>query len=413
MIRKIFICAFFVTIAFFEAYAQEPPIEMTPDAALKTAWERNGEIKSARLKYESSIYDVKSAGSLSNPQLTVSPKIVGEEGADSVIEFSQKLEVTGSRTTRKHQASAKSDEEKASFLSTINDISLKTEEAYWELAKASFLLAYNRENLVYFETLKNKIEKQIELGALPKFHSSRAEIELSKARQELSLSEFEFKRCSAQFNKLLGFESSKEIKLVYEIELFPNIDKEEALQLAMAGHPDILSAQAKIKSAKMKERSAKISRLPDLELTARKSEWNSKGGASIAVSFPILDWGSVSNEIKSAQKQAQSEEEMLIFVTQNIKSDLEVSVSEFETAMKIIDEYKNGIMDRAENLSILVEKAYEKGAGGFLDLIDARRNFAQTRVQRVEALINGHKSLARLKHSYAQFSAMEADYEKK
>ena len=413
MIRKFLICVFFVCLVIFKAYSQEPPIEMSPETALKIALSQNGEIRSARLKYESSVYSVKSAGSLSNPQITVSPTIAGEEGADSVVEFTQKLEITGSRNARKYQASAKSDEEKAYFLSVINNVSLKTEEAYWELVKASFLLNYNQENFNYYETLKNKIKKQIELGALPAFHLSRADIELSKAKQDLHLSEFEFKRCNAELNKLLGFENGKEIKLICEIELFPDIDKDEMLELALTQHPDILTAKAKIKESKAQERIAKTSRLPDIELTARKSDWDSKGGAAISLSFPLLDWGSVSNEIKSAQKQAQSEEEMLTFVTKNIKSDLDIAILEFETSIKIINEYEKGLMDKAENIANLSEKAYEKGAVGFLDLIDARRNFAQSRVQRIEAFVNGHKSLAKLKHSYARFSAMEADYEKK
>ena len=407
MIRRFFICVSFVFFVFSPCFADERIAEITPQDALEIAWKQNSAILSARSRYEASIYDLKSAKSLSNPQFTFAPTVLGEDGSDSVLEFSQKLEINGIRNARKYAALGKANEEKAMLLSVINDVSLKTESSYWDFVKAGYDLDYNAENVAYFEALKTKIARQVTLGFLPVFHLSRIDIELSKAKQELFLSEFEYERSLSELRKFLGFDENVKIRPICEVSLFSDIDKEDILALALQKHPDILLQKAKIQSAEGEERIAKTSRLPDLELIARKSSFEAKGGIALALTFPIFDWGGISNQIKASQKRKQNEKDMLVYAVKNIQSDLRISFLEFETSMKIVREYEDGLMEKAEKISILAEKAYEKGAAGFLDLTDSRRNFAQVRIQRIEALINCHKSLAKLRHSCAQFLIME------
>ncbi len=417
MIGRLFVCFSLILFSVFSAlicFASDNSLPVTEDEALRLAWKQNREIISARLRFESSCYETKAAGSLSNPDLTVSPTIAGEDGSDSVLLFTQNLELNGSRTARKSVASAKSKEEQAFFYAVVNDVSLRTKECYWELVKTGFVLDFHRENVAYFGLLKKKIEKQIDVGTLPGFHLSRADIELSKARQELRAAELEFTKASIELNKILGFEVGREISPMADLEFTcPDFDVDELLRIARENHPEIMAARAKIDIAKSEERFARTRRLPDLQLTARKPEFDSQGGVAVSMSLPLFDWGSVSNEIKAAQKRALSEEENMAFAVTNVESYVYTAIAEYKASAQSVADYENGLTDKAKNIAVLAEKAYEKGAAGFLDLMDARKNFAESSIARVEAFVGCHKALAKLRHSYAQFSTMEAENEKK
>lgn len=379
--------------------------ELTLPRAVETAINCNPTLAAGRLSAEAARQSAKGARALSNPELIVAPSVVGDAGSDSAVLFSQPLELNGSRSVRGQIASNQAAATGFEADATQRDVVLRVSQSYWDVARAQELVKLNHDNVAYLDTVRAAVQKQHDVGTVPGAQVLKMDVELARARQDLSQAQLVLLQAKSEMNSLLARPTDTSFT-VSESPAFADIplDRNALLASALSKRPEIASAQAELSAAHGEIKAARLRRVPDIALQARKESFDpddANGGVAIAISLPILDWGSAAADRKRAESAAQSKEKLLEAVRIAVSLDVDQAIQRVNTAAQIVREYRGGVVSKSEELAGMARKGYEKGANNYLELLEAQRTLRSIRADYYSALAEHAKAMAQLEWAAA------------
>jgi cobalt-zinc-cadmium efflux system outer membrane protein len=367
--------------------------------ALDMATRCNPSIAAGGLSADSARQLAKGARALTNPDILVAPSVVGNGGSDSAAIIVQPLEINGSRKARaaiaSHEAAAAGSDAEALKRSVL----LQVAASYWDVAQARELVKLNQENVSYLDTVRAAVEKQRDVGAAPGQQLVKMEVELARARQELAQAELGLSQSKAALNTLLnrpcGTEFETSDPLVFREA---PVDRSSLRALALAHRPEVAAAQSQFLAAKGQVSAVRLKTVPDVALEARRETFDpgSESGIAIAISLPLLDWGSARASRRAAAKAAQSREKQLEAARNQVLLDIEQAAQQVDAAARIVREYQSGMLDKSERLAAMAKKGYEKGASNYLEMLEAQRTLRSTKTAYYSALAEHAKARAQL-----------------
>lgn len=373
--------------------------ELTLPRAVEMAVSSNPTVAAGRLSAEAAKQSAKGARSLVNPEILIAPSIVGDAGSDSAVLFSQPLEINGSRRVRGEVASHEAAAAGFDADTTRKDIVLRVSLSYWDAARAQELVKLNQENVAYLETVRAAVQKQNDVGAVPGAQVLKMDVELARARQELAQAQLVLSQSKSELNSRMGRppDTSFTVSESLAFSEMP-LDRKALSASAVNNRPEIASARAQLSAAQGQIQAARLLRAPDLALQARRESFdrNSDGGVAVAISLPVLDWGSAGAEKRRAQIAAQSREKRLEAARNEVLLDVEQAVQRASTASQIVREYQGGVVAKSEELAVMARKGYEKGANNYLEVLEAQRTLRSIRSDYYSALAEYAKALAQL-----------------
>jgi len=373
--------------------------ELSLGQALELATANNPTIAAGRLAADAARRSAVGARALTNPEIVVAPSVVGDAGSDSAVLFSQPLEINGSRRVRGEIASHEATAAGLDAEAKAREVLLRVGQAYWDVARAQELVKLNQDNLQYLETIRGAVQKQYDVGTAPGSQILKMDVELARARQEFARAELDLSASKAELANLIGRHSNTEFT-VSEPLAFQNIalDRNALKIAALANRPEVKSAQSQVAAAGGQVKAARLRRAPDLALQARRETFDpgSDGGVAIAVSLPLLDWGSVRADEKGAAARVQSLEKQLEATKNEVALEVELAVQRESTASRIVRDYQGEILEKSEELATMARKGYEKGASSYLDVLEAQRTLRSVRSEYYSALAEHAKALTQL-----------------
>ncbi|MCE5315317.1 MAG: TolC family protein [Armatimonadota bacterium] len=373
--------------------------DLSLQQALGIATKYNPTIAAGQLSAQSALQSAKGARALANPEVIVAPSVMGEAGSDSAILFSQPLELNGSRKARGDIAAFEAVAARFDADALRKDIALRVGNAYWDVAKAQELVSLNQDNVDYLETVRAAVQKQYDVGAAPGSQPMKMEVELARARQELVQAKLKLAQDKTSLNALLNRPCEVEF-VTSDPLIFKNVcaDRQSLVALAISKRPEIAAAESQFNAAKSRISAARALRIPDLAIQARKESFDagSDGGLALAITLPLIDWGSAKSGKQSALTAARSREKQLETVRVGVITDVQQAINQVETTSQIVREYQSGILEKSEQLAQMAKKGYEKGASSYLELLEAQRTLRSTRSSYYTALAEHAKALVQL-----------------
>lgn len=373
--------------------------DLSLQQALDIAMKNNPTVAAGRLSADAAKQSAKGAKALTNPEILVAPSIVGDAGSDSALLFSQSLEINGSRKVRGQIASSEATAVGYDSDTTRRDIILRVNQSYWDVVRSQELVKLNQENIAYLETVRVAVQKQFDVGAAPGSQVLKMDVELARARQELSQAQLRLKQSIAELDTLMACPAGNEFT-VCEPLIFNDvcIDRAGLIASALNRRPEIASACAQSTSAQAQTKAAKLLRVPDIALQARRESFDndSDSGVAIAINLPLLDWGSARAEERRARLAAQSREKQVEAARNSVSLDVEQAVQRVNTASQVVRDYQGGVLTTSEELATMARKGFEKGASSYLEVLEAQRTLRSVRSDYYSALAEHAKALAQL-----------------
>jgi cobalt-zinc-cadmium efflux system outer membrane protein len=122
------------------------------------------------------------------------------------------------------------------------------------------------------------------------------------------------------------------------------------------------------------------------------------GGVGISVPIPVFY--QQKGEISQARAGLTSAELALRRAEQEIRAEVMKATASWQSADAIARRFETSVVDRIETLRKAQEIAYQKGAVGVLDLIDAERSYKAIMLDYYIALANRSKAWADLLMAY-------------
>ncbi len=367
--------------------------------AVETTLKANPSIAASCLSVEAAKLGAKSAKALTNPEFTVSPNIVGVGGSDAAVLISQPLELNGSRRVRGQIASSQSLAAAFDAATIRRQTVLQLTHAYWDVVGAQELVKLHQQNIGTLRQLQTAVQKQLDIGTVPGSQLLKTELEMTRAEQELSQVVLELTQAKALVNTFMGRPTGEDFTATDAPQTHTAaLDKPSLLASAQKLRPELSAIDAQLLSARGEVQARRLRSTPDLALQARKGSFDSDGdeGIAISLSLPIVDWGSAKADVQQAQTSLRNLEQQRLAAQNTVGMEVAQAINSVTTSRQVVDQFSTHIISKSEELLRMAQTGYEKGATGYLEVLEAQRTLLDAKTEYTTVLVRHTKAVAEL-----------------
>jgi len=262
--------------------------------------------------------------------------------------------------------------------------------AFFEVLAAGKLVEVARELVAVAESLAATARKRVQAGAAPDQEQLRAEIPLEQARTELAGFQRAEKTARQQLAMVLGQPDLNRVPVSGALAEKADLSVlTEAPEEWLAGHPSFVAARASKERAELELRRARLEPYPDVKLGAAGGQ--DAGGAGSIVQFTLSVPIPIIDRSKGRKQEAQANvswaEADLAAVEQRLLRDWGTASQRLRTAAEQAANYRERILPKANEALRLVQRGFEEGKFGFIDLLDTQRTAAEARLAYQQKLL--------------------------
>ncbi len=387
--------------------ASKTPISL--ERAEKLFMERNRELQFARRATESSEADVLSASAAPNPELSIgssriSPSVgigtgpLSQKRVDTVIGISQVFERGNKRELRTEAAqfsavAARNDE---------NDFLRQQRQglyfAYYDLLQAQERLNISESTSALFEKSVAAADRRFKAGDIAATELSRIQVDALRARNDVRSAQADLERSQIALAYLIGAE--KDAGGIVASDSWPALataKESPSVEKALEQRADIRAAQERIKAAEKNRELARALLTRDVTAGVQYERFPgdvSNNSYGLTVSIPLFTRNLYTGEIRRAEIELENARENLERVRAVALGEIRRANNDLDAAAERVERLTATLLPTAEKAAKGAEFAYERGAIGIMDLLDARRQFYAVRIESVSAQADYAKALA-------------------
>lgn len=386
-----------IMLAFTFTYRASAESALSLEQAVNEALEHNASLRSTKAEVSAAKANEHGAKALANPEITVTPGITGSAGSDEVLSVVQPLEINGQRRIRSRIAQAETRAAEAGVRLAERDLTRDVKLAYWDTAQRQSIIELSKENVKLAESLHQSAVRQRDVGTAPGSQVIKTQVELTLAHRELSQAEAELLQACALLNTLLGRSPDVPIA-ISDKPLFESLTIDESVlpSPAETNRPEYLQSQAALEVLKAGISAAEARKRPDIALQLRQASFGGESGLGVAITLPLLDWGSTRAERQRAKAVVDAQEQRIESLKNSIALDISLALRDAKKSAALILQYREGVLSQADQLFEMAQKGFAAGATGYLDVLEAQRTLRNTKADYYTELSNYQKALAQL-----------------
>lgn len=394
---------------------QDPTlVTLTRPEAITEAMERNPSQAASRQRLRAAAGEYRSRSAASSPQLSLGGTWVprpsdAEDAAKSMFPDTDETHLSHTFPTsgrRRHQTRAARERyQSARAELTTSELDLQTSviQAYIDLQVARRAVEAHEDGYRIAATLTHVTRVQYQAQAVPESNVLRAQVEESRATQDLLRSHADLVTKQAALAFQLGRPIGLPLEAAEALDGRPiALSREEAVVLAFANRPEVRRARALARSLEAEVEVARSGRRPDLTLRVHATDTLTNGGNTpiiASANFPLWDRGLIGGEVQRLQAEARAASYLVEGTRRQIELEVVRSYQQVLSGQKGLEILTTGIAPRAQVLLERAKVAYLLGEGTLLDLLDAQRVYRQTALDRVLAMGDLERSISVLERA--------------
>ena len=169
--------------------------------------------------------------------------------------------------------------------------------------------------------------------------------------------------------------------------------------MAIDRRPDLQGAKATLEGAKAERALTTSALLPDLSFQVFRQSVRGEGNfwkAGFGFTVPLWAFGRQRGEIAGAGASIARAEAERAGAKNRALLEVEEAYLNVRTSERRVLLYRDRVLPGAEETYRVVRRRYDEGKSNYLEVIDAGRTLAETRVASVEALLDYHAAVADL-----------------
>jgi len=245
---------------------------------------------------------------------------------------------------------------------------------------------------------------RLKVGDISETDFTRIEVESFKAQADLDRAQTALQQARTDLLLLLGWpENSLSLTAADvwpEAKLAGGVPEEIQLtRKALEKRPDLQAARVRINQTGKNLELARRLVYPDITVSgayARDPGNQFTNTGQLGISVPLPLFYHQEGEIAKASVAMNNAELNLRQTDQAVRADVIKALSFWKSADSIVRHFQQSVLARIEKLRSAQEFAYQKGATGLLDLIDAERNYKAMMLDYYTALANRSNAWADL-----------------
>ncbi len=272
--------------------------------------------------------------------------------------------------------------------------------------KAFYKTIGNQEELVIARETENiangiyKSEKlRFEAGEVAVTNVLRAEVELSKAKNFVSTAEGSLQNSIKELQTVMGVPEETINGVTGKLLTRPVELSLHDLELQMENNQPLLKASKKnIEIAETQLKLEKRLVIPDINVTAGYQRLTAedvdtvKVGITIPAPFFNRNQGNIQKS-KAISRKSKNEN---LSVYNDLLFQLQRNINSYNVERRRVIEFGDKILPKAKESLELIRKGYKEGEFNYIDLLDAQRTWAETRISYIESLKSLNQFIAEI-----------------
>jgi cobalt-zinc-cadmium efflux system outer membrane protein len=380
-----------------------PPL--SADDAVRAAVQNNPRLRAAVRDVTAARQGTRAAGALANPEAAFTPALTGgaQGGSDTEVFVQQPLELNGTRAARRGAAQARQRGAEAQAVVELRDLVADTRTAYYELVRAREQAAVARDLLKTAEELDAAARKQVDAGARPAIDQTQTAIEVTRARQQVTLTDATVVSREAALNAAMnrppdapiggvGFDKISPPAGASSATNLPPLD--EAVRLAFANRAELQVGGAAAEAFRQDARLARAEGVPDLAPQFRATSVTrgvQQSGFGLGITLPFLDYGNRRGRVRQAEESARAEESRIEARRSQVRQEVAEALAQARAADTVLATYTDarsgGLLEQSRRLLDASRLGYKEGKTTIVQLIEAQRTYRQTQNDYINAQV--------------------------
>ncbi len=374
--------------------------------AIRIAIEKNPQLQSTRDQVEAAVGAIRQSRLYPNPVIELLADQMptanaGLNQSQNLLSVTQTI-ITGGKRGLGIKVSEKSKEKNdfecdAVLLNVIAD----TKKAFCKVIGDQDGLAIARETEKIASSIYKSEKLRFEAGDVAITNALRAEVELSKAKNSISIAEGNLQNSIKELQTAMGVPEETINGVTGKLLTRPEELSLHDLELTMEKNQPFLKASKKnIEIADAQLLLEKREVIPNIDVTAGYQTVPEGdvtiGTVQMAVRIPAPFFNRNQGNIqkgKALSKKAKNENQS---VYNDLLFQLRRTFNSYNVERRRVIEFRDKILPRAEESLKLITKGYKEGEFNYIDLLDTQRTWAETRISYIESLKNLNQLVAEL-----------------
>lgn len=293
---------------------------------------------------------------------------------------------------------------KANYQDKQMEVYTTAKTAYYDLLYANKALEIGKANQELMGQLVQIAQVNYSTGMVPLQDTLRAQTEFSKMTTDLLSMASMAAVAKAKVNTVLGRKADTPFMVKEEFSAPPpNFDLAKLQTEAEAGKPAVLGMERQVDMAKNGVELAKKQQLPDYQFSVgykdRKQTMMDTQPDTWKMEFMVMlpIWqGKNKAEIKSAEANLNAAQASLNNMQNMTGLDLQMALTEAQSAWRQINLYKNTIVPQAEQTYQAGVVSYTNGKVDFMAVLDSLNALRNVRLDYYKARVDYEKAAANL-----------------
>jgi cobalt-zinc-cadmium efflux system outer membrane protein len=403
------------------AETQPTGLAITEQHAIALFYQRNLSLIAANFNIDDARAQEIISGAIPNPVFTftissLSPSMFRQQYShlNSLPAISpqiqQLIETAGKRRLRIESSGLGTEAVTFDLQDTTRILTNAVRHSYYSLLLAQKTLKVATENFERYSEILRVNAVRLKVGDIAATDFTRIEVESLKAQGDQDQAKTALNQARADLLLLLGWpENSLEITATETWAQANNAitkaGQEQLVTQAIERRPDLQAARVRIDQAEKMLTLANRLAIPDVTVNTFYQRdpgnfFTDSYGVGFSVPLPLFY--RQEGEISKAHVALSASELAVKQVEQGVRADVMKALSAWQSADAISQRFETAVVKRIEMLRKAQEIAYQKGAVGLLDLIDAERNYKAMMLDYYTALANRSNAWADLLMAYGE-----------
>ncbi|NOR64465.1 MAG: hypothetical protein GQ468_00430 [Candidatus Scalindua sp.] len=367
---------------------------LTLEDAVEIAINNNPLIKSKKHNIGSSEGRVRQAGLLPNPEIEfftqeMPTNNIGFDQSQNSVALFQKLETGGKRKLRVKAAENEKRVMEMDLQSTIANITAKVKKSFFNVLTTHEELKFAEEALEITKSLMSISNQRFEIGDIARIDVLKAEIELSNAKMRVQNTERKYLNSAKILQTVMGVPDI-DLNNLFPISTAdtPSLNLDNLNDLLLNNHPALKARKKVVELSVIKISEAKRMAIPDINATVGYKRLSATDINTIqaGIEFPLPIFNRNQGKIIEARALSHKAKDDVEVVRNQLLLQLSNAFSLYTSTREQVSFFTYTIVPQSEESLKIARQGYKQGEFDYLEVLDAQRTLANTRISYLKIL---------------------------
>jgi len=396
---------FVLAFTFIKLYGQAENNKLSLNDAIEIGLKQNPELLESAENINAAKGRFWSGISLPQPELELSYEYTPVNSnlsnfSERTFAISQSFEFPTNYFLKGSKYSKEEESTYQQFLLKEKEVIAEIRTAYNKVLAKQKLLMYAKEYLIISEDFFNKAQIRFNVGEGTNIEQLTAKVQLSEAKNKLSIAKNELVNAYAALNYALGYgKQNYESNYILTDSLIyveHSISIDELHQTLEETNPQIKIAEIQSGISSVEKTLAWSSLLPNFNLAYFKQSRDGDNGfygASFGVSVPLWFLFDQRGSIQEASANVSISEALLVQTKNEMNLRLKSAYTDYTNNRQQLKTYVEDILPQTEEVYRTASRSYDEGELSYIEYMQSKQLLINTRENYITALFNYNHTL--------------------